>query len=60
MNDRRRLRSRLLHRKPADDLRLAVVQELEVVLLQVAHRVPLSIAHHHPNLDEIDLHLEGG
>src|SRR5271167_4093114 len=47
-----------LHNKPADDLRLAIVQELEVFLLQVAYSVTLRVAYHDPDLNQIYLHLE--
>ncbi len=49
----------LLDRKLRDGLRLVVVKQQEVFLLQVPHRVALRVAHHRAHLDQVHLHLKG-
>ena len=56
----RRLEAGLLGCESADYLRLAIVEELKVFLLQVSHRVTLTIAYHGADFDQVHSYLECG
>ena len=43
-----------------DDLRLAIVEELEVFFMEISDRVALSIAHDHAHRHQLDVDLECG
>src|SRR5580700_8290165 len=52
------LTSRLFHRKMRDDLRFAVVEEVEVFLMKISHGVALRVAHDDAYCHQLDVHLE--
>ena len=47
-------------REGVDRLRLAVFEDLEIFLLQIANDLALTIRDHDVDFDVVDLHLEGG
>ena len=55
---RRRGRGAGLDRELGDDLRLAFIEELEILLPQATHRPALTIADHHRHGDQVDAAAE--
>jgi hypothetical protein len=48
-----------LHGELRNDLKLAFVEELKILLLQVGNRTPLAVAHHDRHGDKVDAGAEG-
>src|SRR5208282_1378818 len=54
------LSSGLFRREMGDDLRLPIIEEQEVFLVQIPNGVTLSIPHHHAYQHQLDVDLERG
>src|SRR5580692_3674603 len=52
------LRTWLFDRKMRDDLRFAVVEEVEVFLMKISDSAALSVAHDNAHRHQLDVHLE--